>query len=119
METGGSLQRELKGSGIRVLAPRDGRWDFTPGLLDPEGKGVAFSDRTCQARLFCSPRGRVRLLEKLLFSAGQTWMVARRNFATVLQKVAQVIGGEQYVPSPAALGQEGGETFSLVLRLVL
>lgn len=54
-----------------------------------------------------------------MFSAGQTWTVAHRNFATVLHKVAQVIGGEQYVPSPATLGDQWGreevERFLFVL----
>lgn len=48
-----------------------------------------------------------------MFSAGQTWTVARRNFATVLQKVAQVIGGEQCVPFPATLGYRGREGWNV------
>lgn len=58
----------------------------------------------------------------VMFSAGQTWMVAHRNFVSVLQKVAQAIGGEQCVPFPATPGHRGraekGERFPLVLRLV-
>ena len=54
-----------------------------------------------------------------MFSAGQTWTVAHKNFATVLQTVAQVIGEEQYVPSAATLGdqwgREEGEGFLFVL----
>lgn len=45
--------------------------------------------------------------EAVMFSAGQTWTVAHRNFATVLQNVALVVGGEQCVPFLAILGHGG------------
>lgn len=64
----------------------------------------------------------VRLLgrEAVMFSVGQTWTVARRNFATELQRVAGV-GGGQRVPfgDTLSLGEEGQGKFPLVLRLVL
>lgn len=67
---------------------------------------------------FFPPREGVRLWEGevVLFSAGQTWTVAHRNLATVLQKVAQVVG-EQCVPfqPPWAteLGRVGVQHFLL------
>ena len=74
-----------------------------PGPLEEVCKASPIQE-TRQEEVLLFPKGRGEAPgEAVLFSAGQTWTVAHRNLATVLQKVAQVVG-EQYVPFPATVG---------------